>query len=212
MAFKRKIDVDADDVLPLVHTPVLLDLSHMFTPSLFQKAKQPKLIPFPNLDSDDDVPMSDAEPFYPELYHSRSPSNVSSTSSNASESSLGNPRMSLFLSRTRRATHCCSLKIAAYPAFDIYPMSSGNLISLNDYTTQPLATPPIGLLQPSSSFAHHGQVDDIEVYLSYIDILHPVLSATVVLKSLNFVSHAPRDSMANVLCGASANNVAPFPW
>ena len=78
-----------------------------------------------------------------------------------------------------------TLKIAIYPAFDIYPTSLSNLNDTH-YPAQSPVTPPIGLLRPSSSFTHHGQVDDIEVYPYYIDILYPVLLATVVLKSQNF--------------------------
>ena len=124
MALKRKIEFDSDDVLP--HT-----------------AKQLKLIPFPNVGYDDDVAMSDAEPLYPEMHHSRLSSNVSSASSNGSDSPLGSS--------------------PAYPTFDIYPMpffNSSGSVNTNShnyahYATQP-PSPPIGLLQPSSSFAHHG--------------------------------------------------------
>jgi hypothetical protein len=58
-----------------------------------QNAKQLKLIPFPNLCSDDDVPMSDAEPLYPHFHHPRAPSDASSTTSSDSESPLNSSRM-----------------------------------------------------------------------------------------------------------------------
>jgi len=124
MAVKRKFDLESsDDDAP-------------------NNAKQLKMIPFPNIDSDD-VLMCDAEPLYPEV-HSRLPSNVSSTSSNGSSSPLTNS--------------------SAYPTFDLYPLpffNSEGSVNPNShnyahYATQPPTTPPVGLLQPSSSFAHHG--------------------------------------------------------
>ncbi|KAG6862323.1 hypothetical protein C0995_016021 [Termitomyces sp. Mi166 len=141
MAMKRKFDIESDDA---PHT----------------STKQLKLIPFPNSDCDTDVLMCDAEPLYPEPHHSRLSSNVSSTSSNESNSSLSN-------SRTSKST--CRLAssdkhLVAYPTFDLYPLpffnSEGsvdpNSHSYAHYATQSPSTPPVGLLQPSSSFAHHG--------------------------------------------------------
>ncbi|KAF8070312.1 hypothetical protein FPV67DRAFT_1561170 [Lyophyllum atratum] len=88
--------------------------------------------------------MCDAEPLYPELHHSRLPSNVSSTSSDGSSSSLTNS--------------------PAYPSFDLYPLpffNSEGSVNPNShnyahYATQSPTTPPVGLLQPTGSFAHHG--------------------------------------------------------
>ncbi|RDB25326.1 hypothetical protein Hypma_008053 [Hypsizygus marmoreus] len=125
MAVKRKFDIDSDEVPQT-------------------SAKQLKLIPFPNVDSDDDVHMFDAEPLYLEPHHSRLPSNVSSTSSNGSESPSTNS--------------------PAYPSFDLYPMpffSSEGSVNTNShnyahYATHSPKTPPIGLLQPTSAFVHHG--------------------------------------------------------
>lgn len=55
-----------------------------------QKAKQLKLIPFPNMDfSDSDVAMSDVEPCYPDLHHIRTDSSVSSTSSASMSPMIG---------------------------------------------------------------------------------------------------------------------------
>ncbi|KAH0589289.1 hypothetical protein H2248_005051 [Termitomyces sp. 'cryptogamus'] len=107
-------------------------------------AKQLKLIPFPNSDCDTDVLMCDAEPLYPEPHHTRLSSNASSTSSDESNSPLSN--------------------FPAYPTFDLYPLpffnSEGsvdpNSHSYAHYATKSASTPPVGLLQPSSSFAHHG--------------------------------------------------------
>jgi hypothetical protein len=86
-AMKRKFDIESDDSLPTVCAfarswarPIRL------TYPLYQNAKQLKLIPFPNCEPDNDAVMSEAEPFDPELHHTRIPSNVSSTSSCASDS------------------------------------------------------------------------------------------------------------------------------
>ena len=55
-----------------------------------QKAKQLKLIPFPNMDfSDSVVAMSDVEPCYPDLHHIRTDSSVSSTSSASMSPMIG---------------------------------------------------------------------------------------------------------------------------
>ncbi|KAF8230166.1 hypothetical protein L208DRAFT_1400874 [Tricholoma matsutake] len=135
--------------------------SRSSTPNLAQNKKQLKLIPFPNVYVDDDVPMSEAEPLYPEFHHSRAPSDVSSTTSNESNSPLTSSRMlapipfNSFLTGPAVA--------AAYPTFDLYPLpfftpeGSVNTNSHNyrHYSAQS-PTPMVGLLQPSSSFSHHG--------------------------------------------------------
>lgn len=54
-----------------------------------------KLVPFPNSEDDMDVVMSDSEPHYFDVVHSRLQSNASSISSTASDSSLAPSRMSL---------------------------------------------------------------------------------------------------------------------
>lgn len=64
---------------------------------VYQNSKQLKLIPFPNYATDDDVAMSEAEPLYPDTHHTRIPSNVSSTSSNASDSPITGSRKYLVI-------------------------------------------------------------------------------------------------------------------
>ncbi|TFK75340.1 hypothetical protein BDN72DRAFT_832201 [Pluteus cervinus] len=116
MALKRKFDHNSDDIAPI-------------------HSKQLKLVPFPNLPIDNDVAMSEAEPMYPEVHHLRLPSDVSSTSSNAS------PTASPF-------------DIRPSPFFD--NTESVNLDSHN-FTPSPIqTTKAVGLLQPSNSFTHHG--------------------------------------------------------
>ncbi|CAK5281367.1 unnamed protein product [Mycena citricolor] len=103
------------------------------------RPKQLKLIPFPNYEPDTDVCMSDVQPVFSTPHHTRLPSNVSSVSTNSNPSS------------------------PAYPAFDLYPLpffgADGNVDpnshSYAHYAQQP-PSPPVGLLQPSSSFSHHG--------------------------------------------------------
>lgn len=124
MAMKRKLEDDADDISPTT--------------------KQLKLIPFPNIELDMDVVMSDVEPAYPDVVHSRLASNASSISSNASDSPTTDS--------------------PAYPTFDIYPLpffasgeGSVNPNSHNfSYYSRQSSNSQVGLLQPAKSFVHHG--------------------------------------------------------
>lgn len=123
MTIKRKHEVEADDVLP--------------------SRKQLKLIPFPNIESDNDVAMSEAESTYPDVVHMRLPSNASSVSSNAFNSPV--------------------FESSSYSGFDIYPLPflnndgsmKPNSHSYLHYVDQSLKH-HFGLLQPSSGFRHHG--------------------------------------------------------
>ncbi|KAK7035229.1 hypothetical protein VNI00_011996, partial [Paramarasmius palmivorus] len=98
--------------------------------------KQQKLVPFPHYGSDDDSDsmMTEAEPFFS---HTRISSNASSTSSDTS-SSPTTPHI--------------------YPAFDIYPMQDDPMMQTDDFASSAPQNPPspVGLLQPHSSFKHHG--------------------------------------------------------
>ncbi|KAJ6603119.1 hypothetical protein B0H10DRAFT_2229877 [Mycena sp. CBHHK59/15] len=104
--------------------------------------KQLKLIPFPNCQADEDSYMSEAEPILYGAHHTRFPSNVSSASS-ASDSPLS--------------------ASPAYATFDLYPLPffgpdgtvDPNSHNYSRYAAQP-PSPSVGLLQPSSAFAHHG--------------------------------------------------------
>ncbi|KAJ3572395.1 hypothetical protein NP233_g3116 [Leucocoprinus birnbaumii] len=123
MAIKRKYEVEADDVLP--------------------SKKQLKLVPFPNVESDNDVAMSDVEPLYPDAHHMRLASDASSTSSNASNSPV--------------------YESLAYPGFDIYPLpffNNDGSIEPNSHSYSHYANQAperhSGLLQPSTGFRHHG--------------------------------------------------------
>ncbi|KAF8983108.1 hypothetical protein BDQ17DRAFT_1350401 [Cyathus striatus] len=99
-------------------------------------SKQLKLIPFPNTEPDDDVAMSEAEPLYPDIHHARISSNASAMSSNASSSPTNSP---------------------AYPIFDLYPIENSVDADGQNYSSHSTQFPPsIGLLQPTSSFSHHG--------------------------------------------------------
>jgi hypothetical protein len=107
--------------------------------AVHNNTKHLKLIPFPNsYIDDDDVPMSD-QPLYPEICHSRLSSNVSSDSNYPLDNS------------------------PAYPSFDLYPLpffSPEGSVDTNSHTYSHYAAqspaPMVGLLQPSSSFTHHG--------------------------------------------------------
>ncbi|KAJ3518132.1 hypothetical protein NLJ89_g49 [Agrocybe chaxingu] len=123
MAMKRKLEVDSDEFSPVT--------------------KQLKLVPFPNMEPDTDVAMSDAEPLYPDIIHSRLHSNASSLSS-ASDSPTSDS--------------------SAYPTFDLYPMPffrhDGSVDpdshNYSHYSRQSSPNSQVGLLQPTSTFAHHG--------------------------------------------------------
>ncbi|KAF7375976.1 hypothetical protein MSAN_00012200 [Mycena sanguinolenta] len=103
-------------------------------------AKQLKLVPWPNYQPDEDSCMTEAEPLYSEH---RFPSNASSTSSGSDSPSSSSP---------------------AYPTFDLYPLPffgpDGNVDpnshSFAHYAAQQPPSPPVGLLQPSGAFTHHG--------------------------------------------------------
>ena len=107
--------------------------------------------------------MSDAEPLYPEFHHSRAASDVSSTTSNESNSPLNSSRMSAPILINSLLTS--TAVTAAYPSFDLYPLpffTSEGSVDANShnylYYSAQAPTPTVGLLQPSSSFAHHGSV------------------------------------------------------
>ncbi|KAF7315347.1 hypothetical protein MIND_00049300 [Mycena indigotica] len=89
--------------------------------------KQIRLVPFPNSTTEEDVCMSDAQ--YEGPYHSRFTSTVSDAS---------------------------SISPATSPAFsqNTLPLSTTDANHFPDQHS-PSAS-PVGLLQPSSSFAHHG--------------------------------------------------------
>ena len=120
-----------------------------------QSTKQLKLVPFPNIELDTDVAMSEAEPLYPNIHHSRLQSSASSISSSASDSPISGTRMHISYSRNT-TIHICAM--AAYPSFDVYPLPffhNNSVVSNCDSS----ALPPnslVGLIQPSSPFIHHG--------------------------------------------------------
>ncbi|KAJ7755721.1 hypothetical protein DFH07DRAFT_488365 [Mycena maculata] len=99
-------------------------------------AKQLKLVPFPNY-QDEDSSMSDAQPL---AHHTRFPSNASSASESPSSAS-------------------------PYPTFNLYPLpffTPDGTVDPNSHNfahyaaVQQLPSTPVGLLQPSSAFSHHG--------------------------------------------------------
>ncbi|KAH9839428.1 uncharacterized protein C8Q71DRAFT_856043 [Rhodofomes roseus] len=124
MALKRKMDFDDETV----QAPV--------------RAKQQKLIPFPNSEPDNDVAMTDASVYQLEPllipmqpFHTRLPSDASYSSSTAGDS----PRIS-----------------PAYPSFDLYPADDNGFNSFDSPVSE--ASGSVGLLQPKNpSFTHHGQ-------------------------------------------------------
>ncbi|KAF9559863.1 hypothetical protein CPC08DRAFT_637242 [Agrocybe pediades] len=87
--------------------------------------------------------MSDSEPLYLDMVHSRLQSNASSISSTALDSSL--------------------TPSPAYPTFDLYPLpffnNSGTVDpNSHDFAHYSRLSPEsqLGLLQPQKSFVHHG--------------------------------------------------------
>ncbi|KAH9940406.1 uncharacterized protein BXZ73DRAFT_98842 [Epithele typhae] len=128
MGLKRKFSLEFDDVAPT-------------------NGKQAKLLPFPTMDLDSDVAMSDGSlsdldalliPTFPA--HTRHQSDVSYASSATSDS----PRHSPF-----------------YPALEIYPGDQDSEMGIAAHG-HPDPSPnapqkPIGLIQPSGNgFSHHG--------------------------------------------------------
>lgn len=97
----------------------------------YQSAKQLKMVPFPNYEPDADVAMSDSsssdvEAYYPETHHTRLASNTS-TSSSSSDIDYSSP---------------------LYPRFQLYrPVLDETALD---------SAKTVGLLQPASSFSHHG--------------------------------------------------------
>ncbi|KAJ6558547.1 hypothetical protein DFH09DRAFT_1163140 [Mycena vulgaris] len=127
MAMKRKFTEDSDDAS--LNGPT--------------NAKQLKLVPFPNYQSDEDSYMSEAQPISYGTHHTRFPSNVSSASSTLDSPSSAFP---------------------AYPTFDLYPLPffgadgtvNPNSHNFAHYAAQQPPSPSVGLLQPSGAFTHHG--------------------------------------------------------
>lgn len=129
-----------------------------------KNAKQPKLVPFPNTELDTDVAMSDAsvyhlEPLFIPIqpFHTRFPSNASSSSSSPSDSARNSRQ--LFTHSRRVGTLNQYLIAAMYPRFDLYPHGDlGYLGSQNPFDVAMDEAPrPVGLIQPkSASFTHHG--------------------------------------------------------
>ncbi|KIM69726.1 hypothetical protein SCLCIDRAFT_722522 [Scleroderma citrinum Foug A] len=115
-----------------------LDLDTELSNDCIQVAKQLKLVPFPGYEADTDVAMSDSpssdlDLFFPENHHSR----LVSTASTASSSSLSS-----------------SLFDAVDYNSPLYPRLSAQEPTLDPCPTD--SPKVIGLLQPTSSFAHHG--------------------------------------------------------
>ncbi|KAL0956131.1 hypothetical protein HGRIS_002297 [Hohenbuehelia grisea] len=106
------------------------------------KSKQLKLVPFPNYEPDTDVAMSDAEPLRIETHHTRLSSNASTLSS-FSESPLTQ---------------------SPYLNFDAHPLPAQSSVGspesvASDFSygvAQTPSSPSVGLLQPSTTFVHHG--------------------------------------------------------
>ncbi|KAI6021481.1 hypothetical protein BKA83DRAFT_4282503 [Pisolithus microcarpus] len=100
-----------------------------------QATKQLKLVPFPGYEPDSDVAMSDSpssdlDLFFPENHHSRL---VSTASSSSVSSGL------------------CDAVDYNSP---LYPRLGARQPSLDPYLSEPAKV--VGLLQPASSFTHHG--------------------------------------------------------
>ncbi|KAJ7128897.1 hypothetical protein C8R43DRAFT_1026276 [Mycena crocata] len=129
MAMKRKFTEDCDD-------------ASRYGPN---NAKQLKLVPFPNFQADEDSYMSDAQPISYGAHHIRFSSNVSTASSGSDSPDSDD------------ASPAC-------PTFNLYPLpffSADGTVDPNShnfahYAAQQPPSPPVGLLQPSSAFTHHG--------------------------------------------------------
>jgi hypothetical protein len=100
--------------------------------------------------------MSEAESLYPNIHHSRLPSGASSISSSASVSPVG---ICTHISPFRHMTiHNIMHIVAVYPSFDLYPLPPFHNDGLDSNSDNSALSPncPVGLLQPSSPFIHHG--------------------------------------------------------
>ena len=99
--------------------------------------------------------MSEAEPLYPNIHHSRLPSGASSISSSASDSPVSG--ICTHISPFRHmAIHI--MRIVVYPSFDLYPLPTFRIDGLDSNFDNSSLSPncSVGLLQPSSPFIHHG--------------------------------------------------------
>ena len=100
--------------------------------------------------------MSEAEPLYPNIHHSRLPSGASSISSSASDSPVSG--ICTHISPFSHMTIHILRIVVVYPSFDLYPLPPFRNDSLDSNSDNSALTPncPVGLLQPSSPFIHHG--------------------------------------------------------
>lgn len=110
--------------------------------------------------------MSEAEPLYPNIHHSRLPSGASSISSSASDSPVSG--ICTHISPLRHMTIHIMRIVAVYPSFDLYPLPSFCNDGLDSNSDNSALSPncPVGLLQPSSPFIHHGYA--VKFFLMFI--------------------------------------------
>jgi hypothetical protein len=115
MTLKRKLGSDFDDVSPVVFVSPSHH-RHSFLMLSLQSTKQLKLVPFPNIELDTDVAMSEAEPLYPNIHHSRLPSGASSISSSTSDSPILGIRTDISrLSNITIHIYICALQKYIHP-------------------------------------------------------------------------------------------------
>ena len=125
-----------------------------------KQVKQLKLIPFPNMEPDNDVAMSDIEPILPAV-HSRLYSNASSFSSNGSDSPSSDSRMYWTIPPHMGAL--LTIILAVCPVFSVCPspfFSTDTVVLDHPDFTLSSNNNQIGLLQPKSTFVHHGYAID----------------------------------------------------
>ena len=165
--------------------------------------------------------MSEAEPLYPNIHHSRLPSGASSISSSSSDSPVS--RTCTHISPFRHSTIHIMRIVAVYPSFDLYPLPPFNSDGLDSNFDNSSLSPncSVGLLQPSSPFIHHGYA--VKFFPIVYLLSHPegfifffffllANSGQTVHKSLNLGSPVPPVSTVIARCGATAKAAAQSLW
>jgi hypothetical protein len=175
----------------------------------FIQAKQLKLIPFPNMDLDTDVPMSDAEPLLSDVVHSRLSSNASSLAYYDSDSPLSDsPTCNIFPLRQRLFVFTSSLCQPHIPILaPALRLTSPPHLMLILPTTHQSTT-------RSASFSQRALLYTMGMTYIYLlpgsrsSFLYGRPSVPTVHRFQNSAWPVPRASTVSDQCGLTANNAA----